>query len=281
MENQGTSECLVVASILCFTRFDAPLLRGSLVVHCVGINVLIFALQSILTLVHIRRSHHLFPIRAYLPTLVAALEDTDGNVRECARTSVVELFTSPGVTDAARADLKKEMTKKGVRKNTLDSVLSKVLLNSSTASTQSDGSENGDVGGKKDYVPPSLALSGRRPTATSIGSGTGSGPSTVPRTMSRGSVRETSRPPSRATTVVSPSLAESAGPGAAPTGSAMDIRPVYVSAHMDVFYSADLTLNIDCLQSRSRERVCKDAETLRGQPTYRVLLFPVLMEITG
>ena len=68
--------------------------------------------QAILTLVHIRRVHHLFPLRPYLPHLVDALEDTDSTVRECARQSVVELFTGPGVTDTARADLKKEMAKK-------------------------------------------------------------------------------------------------------------------------------------------------------------------------
>ena len=65
-----------------------------------------------MTLVHIRRHHHLFPLRPYLPQLVDALEDTDSNVRDCARQSIVELFTGPGVTDAARADLKKELTKR-------------------------------------------------------------------------------------------------------------------------------------------------------------------------
>ena len=172
---------------------------------------------------HIRRSHHLFPIRSYLSTLVGALEDTDGNVRECARQSIVELFTGPGVTDAARADLKKEMTKKGVRKNTLDGVLSKVLLGSSVTTPMSDGSENGDAGSKKEYIPPSLALAGRRPTVTSNSSSTG----TLARTTSRGSAKDQSRPPSRAA-VGSPTLTESTGPGAS-TGPAADVRPVFVS----------------------------------------------------
>lgn len=58
-----------------------------------------------------------FPLRPYLPLLVELLEDSDSNVREVARQSVVELFTGPTVTDAARADLKKEMAKKGGSEN--------------------------------------------------------------------------------------------------------------------------------------------------------------------
>jgi CLIP-associating protein 1/2 len=37
------------------------------------------------------------------------------------------MFTAPTVTDGARADLKKEMTKKGVRKGIVDGVLGQLL----------------------------------------------------------------------------------------------------------------------------------------------------------
>lgn len=146
--------------------------------------------QSILTLVELRRAHHSFPIRPYLTPLVDALEDTDAHVRDCARQSVVELFSGPGVTDAARADLKKEMLKKNVRKTIVDTVLSKLLEISVTsvpvgAPQSRDGSENGDVKSTGEYVPPSLALKGR----------TVSG---MTRTVSHGSVREIPRPLSRA-----------------------------------------------------------------------------------
>lgn len=100
------------------------------------------------------------------------LEDTDGTVRECARQSVVELFTGSGVSDAARADLKKEMAKKNVRKTIVDSVLAKLMtsgMRSSSASWspgQSDGgSELGEQNARKDYIPPSLKLLGKQPTA--------------------------------------------------------------------------------------------------------------------
>jgi CLIP-associating protein 1/2 len=184
--------------------------------------------QSILTLVYIRRAHHLFPIRTYLPQLVATLEDTDGNVRECARQSVVELFTGPGVTDAARADLKKEMTKKGVRKNIVDNVLAKLVSGGAGGGgVQSDGSENGDTdagvnstGGKKEYVPPSLALQGRKHMG-GLGASTGAGG--MSRTVSHGNVRELSRPASR-TAMVSPPL-----PPTPTENAGNDVRPVYVS----------------------------------------------------
>ncbi|KAH9853750.1 clasp N terminal-domain-containing protein [Lenzites betulinus] len=180
--------------------------------------------QSILVLVHIRRSHHMFPLRPYLPHLVDALEDTDGAVRECARQSVVELFTGPGVTDAARADLKKELTKKNVRKTIVDGVLNKVLAGSTGASTPEAGSENGDAPGKE-YVPPSIALMNRRPGAAPSG-GAGSVP--VSRTVSMGNVRELPRPVSRAATATPASELPPA------TGGGTDVKPVYIASSRDL-----------------------------------------------
>ncbi|TFY58933.1 hypothetical protein EVJ58_g6102 [Rhodofomes roseus] len=180
--------------------------------------------QAVLTLVHLRRAHHLFPIRPYLPALVEALEDTDGTVRECARQSTVELFTGPGVSDAARADLKKEMTKKGVRKTIVDGVLSRLLAGSgggaSTPGTLSDaGSENGDAA-HKEYVPPSVALMNRRPTQTAG----------LPRTTSQTSVGSVPRPGSRSA-MVSPSPVDS--PTAASAGGS-DVKPVYIASVHDL-----------------------------------------------
>jgi CLIP-associating protein 1/2 len=111
-----------------------------------------------LTLVQLRRSYPLFPLRPFLSPLVEALEDGDGTVRECARQSVVEIFTGQGVTDAARTDLKKEMTKKGVRKTIVDNVLTKLL------SGEGRNTPSGDnVDGKDD---PSLsALTAHKPSA--------------------------------------------------------------------------------------------------------------------
>jgi CLIP-associating protein 1/2 len=174
-------------------------------------------------LVHIRRTHHSFPIRPYLPQLVSALEDTDAHVRECARPSVIELFTGTSVTDAARADLKKEMTKKGVRKTIVDAVLSKLVAGGNVNggggnNPQGEGSENGDVsGGKgKEYVPPSLALQSQKST---VGAGSGAGPSNI-RTVSVSSAKDVSRPASRA----------AATEPTTPVSDSADLKPVYVSS---------------------------------------------------
>ncbi|KAG9014262.1 suppressor of tub2 mutation [Tulasnella sp. JGI-2019a] len=99
--------------------------------------------QTILSLVAIRRAQPTFPIRPYLPQLVECLEDSDGTVRDCARASIATLFSGPKVTDAARADLKNEMTKKGVRKGIVSDLLSK-LLSSSTPSLSSPSTSHGN-----------------------------------------------------------------------------------------------------------------------------------------
>ena len=120
----------------------------------------------------LRRQNTSLPLKPFLPPLVDLLEDTDGTVRECARQSVVELFTWPTVTDAARADLKKEMAKKNVRKTITDSVLAKLMAGGTRPGSsmgspgQSEtGSEFGESQAKKEYIPPSMKLLGRQPSA--------------------------------------------------------------------------------------------------------------------
>jgi CLIP-associating protein 1/2 len=165
--------------------------------------------KSLLVIVHIRRTHHLFPLRPYLSLLVDILEDTDGNVRACATPSVIELFTGPGVTDAARSDLKKEMIKKGVRKAIVDNIQSH-LMNPSRATgastPQSEGSGgSGEPSTRKDYIPPSLMLQqNRRPT---VGASSGFAPARIARAASQGNVKENPRPASRAA-VASPPLSQ-------------------------------------------------------------------------
>lgn len=169
---------------------------------------------------HIRKTHHAFPLRPYLPLLVGSLEDTDAHVRDCARTSVVELFTGPAVTDSARADLKKEMSKKGVRKTIVDGVLSKLLGAGSNPQSR-EGSENGDTSSKpREYVPPSMLLQqGRKPSTTV--------PASIPRTASTTGIP---RPMSRAG-AASPSVLPSptADSSQATSSLASEIRPVFVS----------------------------------------------------
>lgn len=176
------------------------------------------------------------------------MEDTDGNVRACATPSIIGLFTGPGVTDAARADLKKEMTKKGVRKAIVDNVLSKLMSSSrgTGASTPlSEGSENGDAGAKKEYIPPSLMLQNRRPTAAAPSNGP---PAATPmaRAASHGNVKEQSRPASRTAMVVSPPLSQPS------SETASTVEPAFVS-RIDPSSSLPIDSGLDCISSRPRK----------------------------
>lgn len=186
--------------------------------------------QSIIALVNLRRTHPQFPIRPFLSLLVDCLEDTDAHVRDCARTSVVDLFSGPHVTDAARADLKKEMTKKNVRKTIVDGVLSKLLSGQASNSTphSRDGSENGDAGPSraKEYLPPSMMLAGKRPRVGSQGS-------TLSRSTTQANVRETfSRPESRGGAASPPPPPPQ--PQTPSTSDSPDVQPAYIASSRDL-----------------------------------------------
>lgn len=206
---------------------------------------------------HVRRAHHLFPIRPYLTLLVGNLEDMDGNVRECARQSVVELFTGPAITDAARSDLKKELEKKGVRKAIVEGVLSQIVAGGGPASStlNEGGSENTDggrgAGTSAPYVPPSLALMNKRPGVSGNG---------IPKSSSQGSIGGSSRPASRAA-VLSPIPPDGAPPAG---GGGSEVKPVYVRYHSLPFRTliliyCDMT---DRVEPGSGERVCFHAKAL-------------------
>ncbi|KAF6762767.1 clasp N terminal-domain-containing protein [Ephemerocybe angulata] len=164
--------------------------------------------QSIIALVNLRRTHPQFPIRPFLSLLVDCLEDTDAHVRDCARTSVVDLFSGPHVTDAARADLKKEMTKKNVRKTIVDGVLSKLLSGQASNSTPHT----------KEYLPPSMMLAGKRPRS---------------RSTTQANVRETfSRPESRGAAASPPPPPPQ--PQTPSTSDSPDVQPAYIASTRDL-----------------------------------------------
>lgn len=188
----------------------------------------------------------MFPLRPYLSLLVEALEDGDSTVREVARSSVVELFTGPGVTDAARSDLKKELTKKGVRKAIIDDVLAKVLGGRSGNGSEM-GSENGDAPApaKKEYIPPSLALQQRKnpsSSSTSTLERPGGASGGMSRSVSQGT--GLSRPPSRAAALSSSTPATPVGEGNS------DVQPVYVSTNFIDIVSMSDTFPARLLQAR-------------------------------
>ena len=190
--------------------------------------------QTIVTLVNLRRAHPSFPIRPYLPQLVEGLEDSDGTVRDCARNSVIEIFTAPGVTDAARADLKKEMTKKNVRKTIVEAVIGKLMAAGS----------NTDVGS-----PPSTTATNdsgftKPPTLSTTLSTASSSTSVTARTVASASPATTEPPASQALS---------------------DVPTVFVSDSTFLCHQETQIFALGGISTRPRAGVCKHAPAFRGQ----------------
>lgn len=79
------------------------------------------------------RTDQLPPLRPYLPLLIHILEDPDPTVREAAKESTVVIFSDTRISDAARAELKKEISKGSVRKTTAEHVLAGVFAGGPTS----------------------------------------------------------------------------------------------------------------------------------------------------
>lgn len=78
---------------------------------------------------------------------------------------MIKLFTAPGVTDGARADLKNEMSKRGVRKTIVEAVLSKLAESSVGRAGSVTGSESGFNTDNEVLSRPGTST-GRRPVGT-------------------------------------------------------------------------------------------------------------------
>ncbi|CAE6524060.1 unnamed protein product [Rhizoctonia solani] len=145
--------------------------------------------QSMQCLVAIREKYPKFPLRPYVALSVELLEDGDGSVRDSTRAGVISLFSAPGVTDAARADLKNEMSKRGVRKTIMDTVLSKLAASSAAREGGVAGSDSG-VGTDTEVLSRPGTSMGRRPVGVPIAR-------TVSITSTTGSANGAERPLSR------------------------------------------------------------------------------------
>jgi CLIP-associating protein 1/2 len=109
------------------------------------------------------------PLRPFVPLLITTLEDPDASVRDAARESTIEIFSHPAVSPAARADLKKELAKRGVRKATADAVLSAVLGGHSTPLNEDATSDAGSVRSVDGHAQRS-SLPGERGRTTPVNS---------------------------------------------------------------------------------------------------------------
>ncbi|KAG9126783.1 suppressor of tub2 mutation [Ceratobasidium sp. 392] len=228
--------------------------------------------QSIQCLVMIREAYPGFPLRPYVSRSVELLEDGDGSVRDSARTSVVTLFSAPGVTDSARADLKNEMSKRGVRKGIVEAVLSKLVGTSVARAGSVAGSDSG-VNTDTEVLPRAGASTGRRPVGAPIAR-------TVSVTSAAGSTSAAERPLSRqdevpstlgpAVTLTIPSASASAGiksaEGGGVSATSADIPTVFIASARDLEHEMERMLPF--FEGKETEHNWADRErsiiTIRG-----------------
>ncbi|KAF2861617.1 ARM repeat-containing protein [Piedraia hortae CBS 480.64] len=99
------------------------------------------------------------PFKAYVSAIVARLEDHEGNVRETAKTALIELFSD--APDRAKLDLKRQLKAHSVRHSIQSQILAQI--GSETAApparprTRGDGEQEAAEGGN--LLPPGNQLS--------------------------------------------------------------------------------------------------------------------------
>ncbi|SPO30716.1 related to STU1 - component of the mitotic spindle [Ustilago trichophora] len=162
--------------------------------------------QAVLLLPILRQNCEKYPVRPLLPITVELLSDADAMVREGARSTLIALFSS--ATPAAKADLKKELDKKAIRKQTADGILREVLGAPSAAAAPAPSPA----------APTSFAPINRNHAAPSYA--------------------ETETPthakPAPASSSASHASAGAASVSASTTAAADDIRPVYIASRSDL-----------------------------------------------
>ncbi|QRW04949.1 CLASP amino-terminal protein [Ceratobasidium sp. AG-Ba] len=228
--------------------------------------------QSIQCLVTIRETYSGFPLRPYVSRSVELLEDGDGSVRDSARNAVISLFSAPGVTDAARADLKNEMSKRGVRKGIVEAVLSKLVGAGAGRAASVAGSDSG-VNTDTEALPRAGASTGRRPVGIPV-------KRTVSVTSATGSAAASERPLSRQdeapslsnapTTLAIPSgplpTATKSAEGGGVSATSADIPSVFIASARDLEHEMEKMLPF--FEGKETEHNWADREksiiTIRG-----------------
>lgn len=162
--------------------------------------------QSVLLLPILRQNCEKYPVRPLLPITVELLLDADATVREGARSTLVTLFSR--ATPAAKADLKKELEKRAVRKQTADAILLEVLGAPSAPSA---------------FLLSPQASTSFAPTTRSQSASAYAANAPTPTSHTKVASTSTAHPASSAATM-----------SAATTATADDIRPVYIASRSDL-----------------------------------------------
>lgn len=150
------------------------------------------------------------PLRPFTPLLLPLLADADPHVRAAALDSTIRIFTDLAVSDAARADLKKEMQRIGVAPKLQDQILAQVLGGGSQFHDRSPSSGGGSSSPSSVTTAAPAVHSSRAPTGNVTTSSTAASTST-------------SLPGGSAPT-----------PSASTSTSAPDLAPVYIASERDL-----------------------------------------------
>ena len=158
--------------------------------------------------------HALPPLRPFTPLLLPLLADADPHVRSAALDSTIRIFADQAVSDAARADLKKEMQRVGVAPKVQDQILAQVLGGGSQFLDRSPSSGGGSTW-------PSSATT----TFAVHSSSAPAGDATSTSPPSGSHAASTSTPlPGRA----------APAPSTSTSTSAADLAPVYIASERDL-----------------------------------------------
>ncbi|GAA5983211.1 hypothetical protein JCM10908_000198 [Rhodotorula pacifica] len=180
-------------------------------------------------------AHPLPPLRPFTPLLLPLLGDADPSVRSVALESTIRIFAdSTRVSDAARADLKKEMQRLEVSHKVQEQVLGQVFGReaqtleqersaSPTASGSSAGSRTRSVNG--------LGGSSSLLATTSASGASKVGRSPPVSTTSRLSASDSAPVPAPVASTSSSALAPTPPPS---SSSSTDIPPVYIASPSDL-----------------------------------------------
>lgn len=198
------------------------------------------AIHYVLALRNTALTAPLAPLRPFTPLLLPLLSDADPSVRSLALSAVTSIFSSPSVTAAARADLKKELIKHDVGKKVQDTILAAVIGGAALERSSSAGSLLSDMGSTTAAGHGGSSQKGSS-EAGSERSGPAAKPRMSPSVSATATMSASTRPrPTKTTAAVVPSLLASLPSAAFPSDPATvhepttDIEPLYIASERDL-----------------------------------------------
>ncbi|KAK4701818.1 hypothetical protein P7C70_g4410, partial [Phenoliferia sp. Uapishka_3] len=194
------------------------------------------------------RAREQAPLKPFTPLLLPLLADADPGVRSLALSSVISIFSSPSVSSAARADLKKALIRHDVSKKLQDTILAAVIGGAGIPLERSSSAGSGlsDLGSNTAAGHGGSSQKGSSEAGSEL-SGTAAKPRISSSSTSSGVIRGSSSRPRltptagrSATASVVPSLLASLPAAAFPGDPAAvhepttDVEAIYIASERDL-----------------------------------------------